>query len=90
MSVCPRKCLHICTNTHLSSHNHASDRPQGDVVADMFAGIGPFAIPAALNGAFVFANDLNPDSYAVRVVSVCVCVCMVGCMCVCVSKGADS
>jgi tRNA (guanine37-N1)-methyltransferase len=36
---------------------------QEDVVCDMFAGIGPFAIPAAKKRCTVLANDLNPASY---------------------------
>ncbi|QRW09379.1 tRNA (guanine-N(1))-methyltransferase [Ceratobasidium sp. AG-Ba] len=32
------------------------------LVADVFAGVGPFVVPAAKRGALVFGNDLNPES----------------------------
>ncbi|MCJ1474323.1 tRNA(m(1)G37)methyltransferase [Lambiella insularis] len=36
----------------------------GEAVCDVMAGVGPFAVPAAKRNIFVWANDLNPDSYA--------------------------
>ncbi|KAG4303759.1 hypothetical protein PORY_002842 [Pneumocystis oryctolagi] len=36
---------------------------KGDAVCDVFAGVGPFSIPAGKKGVIVFSNDLNPDSY---------------------------
>lgn len=35
----------------------------GQVVCDVFAGVGPFAIPAGKKRVLVLANDLNPDSF---------------------------
>nr|POF12909.1 trna (guanine(37)-n1)-methyltransferase [Quercus suber] len=37
---------------------------EGEAVCDVMAGIGPFAVPAGKKGIFVYANDLNPESYA--------------------------
>lgn len=35
----------------------------GDVLFDVFCGVGPFSVPAAKRKVNVFANDLNPDSF---------------------------
>jgi tRNA (guanine37-N1)-methyltransferase len=37
-------------------------KPQ-EVVGDVFAGVGPFAVPAGKKNVLVLANDLNPESY---------------------------
>lgn len=37
---------------------------EGEAICDVMAGVGPFAIPAGKKRSFVWANDLNPDSYA--------------------------
>ncbi|CUM62944.1 uncharacterized protein PRCAT00000504001 [Priceomyces carsonii] len=34
-----------------------------DAVCDVFAGVGPFAVPAGKKNVLVLANDLNPSSY---------------------------
>lgn len=36
----------------------------GEAVCDVMAGVGPFAVPAGKKNVFVWANDLNPDSFA--------------------------
>lgn len=36
---------------------------EGDVLYDVFAGVGPFSVPVAKRKAHVLANDLNPSSF---------------------------
>lgn len=36
---------------------------EGESVCDVMAGVGPFAVPSGKKNVFVWANDLNPDSY---------------------------
>lgn len=52
-------------NSRLSTeHDRIVERyfEPGHVVADVMAGVGPFAVPAAKKRCFVLGNDLNPDS----------------------------
>ena len=52
-------------NSRLSTeHQRIIDMfKEGEAVADVMAGVGPFAVPAGKRRVFVFANDLNPESY---------------------------
>ncbi|XP_062850955.1 tRNA (guanine(37)-N1)-methyltransferase [Trichomycterus rosablanca] len=36
---------------------------RGDLVFDVFAGVGPFSVLAARRGCSIIANDLNPESF---------------------------
>lgn len=47
----------LCTEHERILHKLKS----GDVLYDVFAGIGPFSVPAAKKGCVVLANDLNPN-----------------------------
>lgn len=56
-------------NSRLSTeHNRIIESfKEGEAVADVMAGVGPFAIPAGKRKVFVWANDLNPESYKAMV-----------------------
>ncbi|KAL2000402.1 hypothetical protein VTN02DRAFT_3167 [Thermoascus thermophilus] len=40
---------------------------EGEMVCDVMAGVGPFAVPAGRKRIFVWANDLNPHGWEVMV-----------------------
>ena len=52
-------------NSRLESEHRRliSKFKEGQAVCDVMAGVGPFAVPAGKRNVFVWANDLNPDSY---------------------------
>ncbi|OJJ48535.1 hypothetical protein ASPZODRAFT_158221 [Penicilliopsis zonata CBS 506.65] len=56
-------------NTRLDTeHRRLVDKFQaGQMVGDVMAGVGPFAMPAGKKKIFVWANDLNPHGYEVMV-----------------------
>lgn len=51
-------------NTRLSTeHQRMIDLFEpNQIIADGFAGVGPFAVPSGKKGCCVLANDLNPKS----------------------------
>ena len=51
------------TRLHTEHERVVSLFAEGDAVCDVTAGVGPFAVPAGKKRVFVWANDLNPDSY---------------------------
>jgi tRNA (guanine37-N1)-methyltransferase len=52
-------------NTRLNTEHHRmiSLFQAGEAVCDVMAGVGPFAVPSGKKNVFVWANDLNPDSF---------------------------
>lgn len=52
-------------NSRLSTEHERliSQFQPGEVVGDVFAGVGPFAVPAGKKNVLVLANDLNPESF---------------------------
>lgn len=56
---------HVYWNSRLhTEHARLIDTFQPfQVIGDVMAGVGPFAVPAAKKGCWVLANDLNPACY---------------------------
>ncbi|ANB12132.1 Trm5p [Sugiyamaella lignohabitans] len=57
------KAVYWNSRLHTEHARLISQFNKGEAVCDVFAGVGPFAVPAGKKGVIVFANDLNPHSY---------------------------
>lgn len=51
------------TRLHTEHERICNMFKEGEAICDVMAGVGPFAIPSAKKKCFVWANDLNPESY---------------------------
>ncbi|KAH8732692.1 Met-10+ like-protein-domain-containing protein [Phaeosphaeriaceae sp. PMI808] len=51
------------TRLHTEHERLCNMFQEGDAICDVMAGVGPFAVPAGKKKCFVWANDLNPESY---------------------------
>ncbi len=49
---------------HTEHERVIQELEKGQTVLDVFAGVGPFALPACKKGCLLHANDLNPHSYS--------------------------
>lgn len=64
MPYCPTMSANIAVLFVGTEHERLVKEITPDtVVYDVFAGVGPFSVPAAKKGATVICNDLNPMSY---------------------------
>ncbi|KAJ4372236.1 tRNA(m(1)G37)methyltransferase [Neocucurbitaria cava] len=51
------------TRLHTEHERLCNMFQEGQAVCDVMAGVGPFAVPSGKKKCFVWANDLNPESY---------------------------
>ncbi|KAH7086882.1 Met-10+ like-protein-domain-containing protein [Paraphoma chrysanthemicola] len=51
------------TRLHTEHERLCNMFKEGEAICDVMAGVGPFAVPAGKKKCFVWANDLNPESY---------------------------
>ncbi len=51
------------TRLHTEHERLCTTFKEGEAICDVMAGVGPFAVPSGKKKCFVWANDLNPESY---------------------------